>query len=111
MNKTVAHKLNKKALEIAEKFSNPDREYNRSKETFEFSAVKILSETSAVAYFKKSSGKIAITAMFYIKDPENGYWMYFFPKDSHILGMRKLPDILAAVEQHNFKFNFKDPNK
>ena len=35
MKKERVHKLNKKAQEIAEMFSNPDRQFNYNKETFE----------------------------------------------------------------------------
>ena len=47
MTKDRVNKLNKKAQEIAKAFSNPDREFNHTKETFTVAKIKPVSELTA----------------------------------------------------------------
>ena len=107
MNKAIAHKLNEKAGEIAEKFSNTDREYNHSNERFEVEEIIPGSEKTAYVIFKKEpSKKYGMAFLYYLKGPDDGYWQYFFPTESHIYGMWKLDDVLQRVEEYNFPKNF-----
>ena len=84
MTKDRVNKLNKKAQEIAKAFSNPDREFNHTKETFTVAKIKPVSELTAGILFKKSSGKLALAIAFW-KNNKGGHCDYFFPTDSHIL--------------------------
>lgn len=106
MNKQIARKLDDKAYEIAQKFSNSDRAYNFNNEAFEVKQIKPLSERVAAVFFKKTSGKVAMAVLYYLKNPDDGYWQYFFPTESHIYGFRRIQELLEKVEEHNFKFNF-----
>ena len=101
MKKERVHKLNKKAQEIAEMFSNPDRQFNYNKETFTVEFIQPLSEMVAAIYFKKTSGKIALAVAFW-KNNKGGHWDYFFPSDSHVLGFRKIERLLERVEGKNY---------
>lgn len=105
MNKTVAKKLKAKASEIARTFSNTDREFNYSNESFEVKSLVPLSEATALVIFEKSSDKLAIAFCYYI-NANNGEWRYFFPSDSHILGMEKVGKYLHQIEVKNFPKNF-----
>jgi hypothetical protein len=49
-----------------------------------------MSESVAVCIFDKiPSGKKAMAVMYYVNGGE-GYWSYFFPTDSHILGLKDI---------------------
>ena len=111
MNKRIAQLLDEKAKEIESKYSQP-RPNNPQFEKFFLRKIKILSEYSAALLFKKSSGKFALTFCYWVsigkrKDDinPNGYWQYFFPKDSHMRGMEQLPGLLSMVEEKNFPKN------
>ena len=110
MNKKVAKELYNKANETAFHFSNPDRQFNTTKETFKVGKIKPLSENTAALHFNKSSGKIGVAFFYYIR-ASNGRWEYFFPSDSHIIGMSKMGDILHDVELYNFDKNFTGQEK
>jgi hypothetical protein len=107
VNKQVALKLKEKAEEIATRFSNPQRDYNGQQETFEVGKIIPLSETTAIVIFDKSSGKRALAFLYYIR-ASDGYWLYFFPSDSHLLGLQRLSEEMRKVEEFNFKFNFEE---
>ena len=104
MKKDRVQKLNLKAKEIAEMFSNPDREFNHTKEVFKVVKIKPLSELTAGILFKKSSGKLALAIAFW-KNNKGGHWDYFFPTDSHVLGFRKMEKLLESVEEYNIDKN------
>lgn len=105
MNKTVALRLKTTANEIAQNFSNPDREYNKTNETFDVESIVPLSEYTALVIFSKSSGKKALAFCYYI-NANNGQWRYFFPSDSHVRGMEKVGPYLQKIEVFNFPKNF-----
>ena len=105
MKKEVAIKLNKKAYEIAEKFSNVNREFNVNNETFEVKKIEPLSESTGIVLFKKSSEKYAVAFCYYI-NMSGGMWQYFFPTYDHCFGMESVRDLLASVEKKNFNLNF-----
>tara|TARA_R100001126_G_C4803279_1_gene138010 strand:+ start:285 stop:599 length:315 start_codon:yes stop_codon:yes gene_type:complete len=104
MTKDRVHKLKQKAQEIAKAFSNPNREFNHTNETFEVAKIKPLSELTAGILFQKSSGKLALAIAFW-KNNKGGNWDYFFPTDSHVLGFRKMEKLLESVEEYNIGKN------
>lgn len=104
MTKERVHKLKNKAEEVAKMFSNPDREFNHTNETFKVVSIKPLSELTAGILFKKSTGKIALAIAFW-KNNKGGHWDYFFPTDSHVLGFRKIEKLLEKVEEYNIGKN------
>lgn len=110
LNKQMAAKLKNKAEEVARRFSNPARQLNSNNETFEVGIIKPLSETVAVVFFNKNTGKKAV-AVFYLVNYDGGSWFYFFPTDSHVLGFRKLEKVLQDVEELNFPHNFTEVKK
>lgn len=116
--------LKKVAEQAAFTFSQKDRPKNYSGEDFHVEKIIPLSEMTAAAIFNKSSGLRTI-AFFYLillgeqKDPDEQEpesdqrtkaqrrdrrsWYYFFPTDSHLLGMRYLEDLKKWIERENFK--------
>jgi hypothetical protein len=66
--------------------------------------IQPLSEDTAAVLFKKNTGKKAV-AFFYIVKTD---WRYFFPRDSHILGMESFGEIKRGIEEYNFSFNFNE---
>ena len=104
MTKDRVNKLNQKAREIAEMFSNPNRQFNHTNETFTVAKIKPLSELTAGILFQKSSGKMALAIAFW-KNNKGGHWDYFFPTDSHVLGFRKIEKLLESVEEYNYGKN------
>ena len=104
MKKDRVQKLNLKAKEIAEMFSNPNRQFNFNKETFTVAFIQPLSEMVGAIYFKKSSGKMALAIAFW-KNNKGGHWDYFFPTDSHVLGFIKMENLLESVEEYNIGKN------
>lgn len=106
MRRDVAQKL-EIAIAMAENnFSEPGREKNINGETFSKDKVFILSEFTAAVYFNKNTGKKAV-AFFYYVDVFGGKWYYYFPTDSHILGMNEFSKYKVAIENNNLDFNFK----
>ena len=104
MKKDIATKLKNKIKELETYFSNPNRDYNYNNDTYECSEVKPLSESVALVKFRKRSGKESYAMFFYIKN----YWIYFFPTDSHELGMWNYlkKNYRIDIEGHNFPHNF-----
>ena len=88
----------------ANNFSNPDRALNGNKEIFEVGTIHPLSELTAIVVFDKSSGKKAM-AFYYWINSQGGHWRYFFPTDSHVLGMAKVAKYLEKIEQFNYGKN------
>jgi len=105
MNKEVAQKLSQKAKEIAEMFSKEDRQQNFNKETFEVEKIMPLSEFTAAVIYLKSSGKKAVAFLYWMNADSYKEWRYFFPADSHILGMSAFGKIKINVEMENFDKN------
>ena len=103
MQKQVKVKLKEKASEAAERFSNPERSKNYNSETFEVHNINPLSEYTACVVMKKNTGKYGAFFFYYINSGE-GYWNYFVPTDSHILGMESFRKYKDSVESHNFTF-------
>lgn len=104
VKKEIAIRLRAKALEVAKTFSNPERAHNPTAEVFELEGIEPTSEDTAAVYFKKNTGKRAL-AFFYWVNAGSGEWRYFFPTDSHILGMLEFKDRKVAVEAVNFPLN------
>lgn len=101
MKAQVADQLRTKADEIARHFSNPDRAHNGNNETFAVARIKVLSEHCAATVFLKSSGKLALAVLYYL--PAKSRWEYFFPTDSHLLGLGQFAALKEQIEDHNFK--------
>jgi hypothetical protein len=108
MRRDLAEALIRKAEEIAQKFSNPFREFNGNKETFIVSNITPLSEATAVVEFNKTPGKKKAIAFLYWVKGNGGFWGYFFPAESHVFGMQKLAGHLQRIEEHNFAYNFEE---
>lgn len=105
MNKQIANELKDFANEIANRFSNKDRDGNINKETFTVSEVIPMSDHTAVINFKKDSGKIGVAFCYYIARGYSKGWKYFFPTDSHINGFHSFLYYKLEAERKNYKFN------
>lgn len=107
MKRDVAIKLKETATEIERIFSDPNRKFNTLKETYTLDKIEVLSEYTAALIFKKNTGKKALVFAYHTM-AQDGKWQYFFPKESHTVGMSKVGELLNQVEQHNYSFNLKD---
>lgn len=105
MNKEIVQKLQLKAKDVANIFSNPERQLNFNREIFSVEKIIPLSEyTAIVKYRKLPSDKLAVAFFIWINGGE-GFWMYFFPSDSHVRGMELVGRYLQEVEVENFGKN------
>ena len=104
MNKQIALKLRDKITELEQQFSNPNRDCNHNQETFKCNDITPLSDSVAMVTLQKNTGKECTALFFYIKD----YWIYFFPTDSHELGMYYYlsNNYRTHLENFNFDKNF-----
>lgn len=100
MRRDIALKLKEEAERVAKEYSNPFREYGNG-EVFEVDEILALSEFAAAVVFKKDSGKRAVAFFYVVKDS----WRYFFPSDSHLIGMEAFPEIKKRIEIENFSRN------
>jgi len=100
MRKEIALRLREEAERVAREYSNPNREYGNG-EVFEVDEILALSEFTAAVVFKKSSGKRAVGFFYVVKDS----WRYFFPMDSHLIGMESFSEIKKRIEIENFGRN------
>lgn len=108
MNRFVAESLRSRALEVARWYSNPVRQGNLNGEEFRVEGIKVLSDgCAAVNFLKVPGGKFAL-AFFYYVAVGGGRWEYFFPTDSHLLGMRFFPDLKLKIEEVNLPLNYED---
>jgi len=107
MRKQLVYELHALAEQIANHYSNHQRANNYNNETFAVTGIEPTSETTATITFLKSSGKLALAFAFYKKNR----WDYFFPTESHIIGMQKLANALNQIDQYNFKKNGCDGSK
>jgi hypothetical protein len=105
MTRDIAKKLKAAASSAAYKFSQ-DRECNPNKEVFNVDQIIPLSSATAAVICLKNTGKKALIFFYCLKkDKPSAYWEYFFPTESHLLGMKKLERFLHNIEQHNFPLN------
>ena len=102
MQKTTAISLEAAIAEAERRFSDPGRECNYDKSIFVKERIHPLSDTTAAVVFDKTGGKKAIAFFYRIKD----YWRYFFPSDSHIVGMSEFGHLKREIEKINFPVNF-----
>ena len=100
MRKEIAIRLREEAERVAREYSNPNREYGNG-EVFEVDEILALSEFTAAVVFKKDSGKRAVGFFYTVKDN----WRYFFPSDSHLIGMESFSEIKKRIEIENFGRN------
>jgi hypothetical protein len=98
--------LLKEADEIALRYSNLDRSKNFNGESFVVDKIFIESEYIASVVFQKSSGKKALALFYFVKNDFNR-WYYFFPSDSHLLGLRRVEDRKCEVENFNLNVGVK----
>ena len=106
MQKEIAKELKTFVNHIAKIYSNTDREGNYNNESFQIEEIIPTSDHTAVAYFKKNSGKIGIAFFYYIKRGQSKGWKYFFPTDSHINGFQSFLFYKLDIERKNYKHNF-----
>lgn len=107
MKRDVAIKLKETAAEIERIFSDPNRKFNTLKETYTLDKIEVLSEYTAALIFKKNTGKKALVFAYHTMAQE-GKWQYFFPKESHTVGMSRVAELLNQVEQYNYSYNLKE---
>lgn len=105
MRREIAKKLKKKARDVAKLYSSPERAKNTYKDFFEVDEIRALSDFTAAVIFKKSVSKKKAVAFFYWVNLNEGYWTYFLPTDSHILGMDVFKEIKAEIERYNYDKN------
>lgn len=110
MKKEQARALWQHAHKVAANFSRQDREFNYNNETFSVHSVEVLSDSTAAVYFKKEPTKKMAVIFCYWTNGGGGRWNYFFPTDSHVVGMTNFKDKLIAVERHNYPLNFEQPD-
>lgn len=101
MKQQIADELTGAAHDAAVHFSSKDREKNFNNEDFEVHEIVPLSEYTAAVVFLKNTGKKAVAFFYYVKNS----WRYFFPTDSHFLGMRYVERVKSEIERENFKVN------
>ena len=104
MRKKIARALDEAAQNTAKLFSNPDRPQNHNKETFTVDKITPLSEYTACVVFRKDTGKFG-AAFYYWVNANGGEWRYFFPTDSHLLGMGLMCQAKQLIEFANYGFN------
>lgn len=109
MNKTIAIELDKKTAEVAANFSRKNREMNFNSEEFFVERIVPTSEHTATVIFKKTSNKKGLAFFYYIPNGASKGWKYFFPTDSHIIGMRAFEFYKLLAEDENYQHNFKPP--
>jgi len=105
MRKEIAIELNKRATEVAKMYSNSDREKNTNNEIFSVLKIIPMSEFTAAVIYEKEPTKKQSVAFFYWINTSGGLWAYFFPTDSHILGMEIFGKIKQKIEMFNFDKN------
>jgi len=108
MNKILAKELDVFAHEVARRFSKPNREGNVSKETFEIYEIIPTSDHTAVVFFKKDTDKLGMGFFYYINKGMSKGWKYFFPTDSHVVGMMACHYYKLECERLNYAKNFKN---
>jgi len=91
----------KKAHEVADIYSNKERENNYAGETFELIRIKPLSDLNALVYYKKSpSGKLALAHFILIES--KGWWFNYLLCQGHMVNLHMIPEAYQEVEQYNF---------
>lgn len=104
IKKALVKKLLAKTEEVANLFSRVDRPKNITQEIFKVEKIVPLSESTAAVYYRKNTEKIGLCFFYWINSGE-GYWQYFFPTDSHIIGMGLFGNLKQQVEEKNFDKN------
>jgi hypothetical protein len=106
MNKQIAIELKQESEIVAKKFSSMNREGNFNEETFQVDEVIPMSDHTASVIFKKNTGKLAAAFFYYINKGYSKGWKYYFPTDSHIIGMMSFNLSKLDVERKNYDKNF-----
>ncbi|HAI18186.1 MAG TPA: hypothetical protein DCM10_09285 [Xanthomarina gelatinilytica] len=101
MNKILVKSLYEFADVVATRFSFKDREGNVNKESFKVHEVIPTSDQTAIVFFQKSTQKIGMGFFYYINKGSSKGWKYFFPTDSHVVGMMACHYYKLEVERFN----------
>ena len=105
MEKMAAQKLELYIKKTEKAFSNKEREFNHSNETFVFKKKAILSHTAVAILFKKlPSEKYAIMFAYWRRD-RGGHWEGWFPKGTHVQAMKNFEEYYLKVEESNYPKN------
>ena len=104
MKKSIVKSLIEKAKDVGRHFSDPERLKNTNQEIFELHEIIPLSEYTAAVIYIKNTTKKGVAFFYYIQSG-SGYWTYFFPTDSHIIGMESFGRIKQKIESENFDKN------
>lgn len=102
MQKARVQALKEVANEIARIFGDEKREKNYGKMPYSVEEIKPLSESTAAIILKRPDGVKSLIFAYWINYNKNPRWHYFFPTESHIDGMKKLPPILEEINNNNF---------
>ena len=105
MQKQIYLNLEKVVNEVALRFSNPDRRFNANNETFIVRDIFPLSDQTATVMFEKNTGKVAVAFFYLRKGGDTRNWYYFFPTDTHVLGMTSFAWYKLLAEEINRKHN------
>mgnify|MGYP003133193238 CR=1 FL=1 len=108
MNRQLVLSLYEFADTVAQRFSKKDREGNYNKEDFKVYEVIPTSDHTAVVFFKKSTKKLGMGFFYYINRGYSKGWKYFFPTDSHVVGMMACHYYKLEVERYNSTKNFQN---
>ena len=106
MNKEIAKELSNFANEIADRYSNKNRQGNYNNETFKLKEIIPTSDHTATVIFQKDTGKLANFFFYYINAGLSKGWKYFVPTDSHLAGFRAFEYYKLQSERYNYKHNF-----
>lgn len=89
--------------QVEQCFSDENRQKNVNNENFSAIEYKILSESVAIVTMQKQPGNKLCLFLFYFINANNGYWSYFVPTDSHLLGFgnKSLLDDYVKIENYN----------
>jgi hypothetical protein len=100
---TNRHKkaLRQYAEEIANWYSNKERDHNYAGETYQISRIKPLSDAHALVYYKKEPSEKVSLAHFVLIEKKDR-WIYYFLNQGHMINLHMIPDEHQKVEQYNF---------
>jgi hypothetical protein len=106
MNKRAVDDLWTRAKDVAVKLSS-NMTMNPNGEIYTVSEIRNLSERSAAVIYERDSGLFSISFFVWIRNDYsgNGFWLNVFIAESHLVGMRQLPEIFDEIEEKNFALN------
>lgn len=99
MRKEIAAKLQKRAAEVAERYSVQGDRKTATKEALKVESISPLSDNSAAVVFIRTNNIRTAAFFFYLSHSEA--WHYLFPTDGHVLGFKEFPCVRMSVEKQN----------